>query len=84
MKAIILKSVNAWKGYKKRVPSRVSPGARAPRSSHTTRNVYSQLSGLEDVGFNDFINDDSFHEVMVKSALGEYKCDVGMSVERGC
>jgi len=31
--------------------------ARAPRSDNATRNVYSQLSGLEDVGFNDFIKD---------------------------
>ena len=31
--------------------------ARAPRSDNATRNVYSQLSGLEDVTFNDFIKD---------------------------
>jgi len=37
-------------------------GARAPRRAHATKNVYSprewQLSGLEDVGFNDFNKDD--------------------------
>ena len=36
VKALILESVNAWKNYKKRVPSRCSQGARAPRSAHTT------------------------------------------------
>ena len=51
VKALILESVNACKNYKKRVPSRVSRGARAPRSAYATRNVYSQLSGLEDVLF---------------------------------
>ena len=44
------------KNYKKRVPSRGSQGARAPRSANVTRNVYSQLLGLEDAGFNDFID----------------------------
>jgi len=39
--------------------------------------VYSQLSGLEDVGFNDFIKDDFIPE----GDRGEYKCDDGMSVE---
>ncbi len=58
MKALIL----AWKKYKKRVPPRSSQGARAPRSAHATRNVYSQLSGLEDVVVNDFIHDDFIPE----------------------
>ena len=54
-----------------------SQGARAPRSAHATRNVYSQLSGLEDVGFNDFIKNDFIPE----GDGGEYKCDAGMSVK---
>ena len=62
VKAIILESVNVWKNYKERVPSRGSQGARAPKSAHATRNVYSQLSGLEDVFFNDFMN--SFQMMM--------------------
>jgi hypothetical protein len=33
-----------------------------PRSDNATRNVYSQLSGLEDVVFNDFIKDDFIPE----------------------
>ena len=41
-------------------------GARAPRSTHATKNVYSprewQFSGLEDVAFNDFIKDDFIPE----------------------
>jgi len=61
VKALILESVNAWKNYKKRVPSRCSQGARAPRSAHATRNVYSQLSGLEDV-VNQFIKTDFIPE----------------------
>ena len=32
----------------------------APISAHSTRNVYSQLSGLEDVGFNDLIKAHDF------------------------
>ncbi len=55
MKALVLESVNACKNYKKWVPSRGSQGARAPSSAHTTTNLYSQLSGLEDVVLNDFI-----------------------------
>ena len=42
--------------------SRDSQGARAPRRAHATRNVYSQLSGLEDVVFTDFIKDDFIPE----------------------
>jgi hypothetical protein len=41
----------------KRVKSRGSQGSRASRRDHETRNVYSQLSGLEDTVFNDFIKD---------------------------
>ena len=37
VKALILESVNAWKDYKKRVPSRGSQGARAPRSATRRR-----------------------------------------------
>ena len=60
VKALILESVNAWKNKKNRVPSRSSQGARAPsppKSAHATRNVYAQLSGLENVVFDDFIKD---------------------------
>jgi hypothetical protein len=77
--------------------------------------VYSQLSGLEDVVFNDFIKDDCIpegddqvasgsaslldpvvleteeqmfdrkqNEHAILEALGEYKCDTGMSVEDVC
>jgi len=62
VKTLILKSVNTWKNYKKRVSPRGSQGACAPRSAQTTSNVYSQLSGLEDVVFNDFIKDDFIPE----------------------
>ena len=58
----ILESVNVWKNYKKRLPPRDSQGTRVSRNVHTTRNVYSQLSGLEDVVFNDFIKDDFIPE----------------------
>jgi len=62
VKALILESVNVWKNYKKRGPSRGSQGARAHRSVHARRNVYFQLSGLEDVVFNDFLQDDFIPE----------------------
>jgi hypothetical protein len=62
VKALILESVNAWKNDKKGVSSRGSQMARAPRSAHATRNIYSHLSGLEDVVFNDFIKDDFIPE----------------------
>ena len=52
VKALILEPVNVWKNYQKWVTSRGS----ATRSSNTTRKVYSQISGLENVIFNYFIN----------------------------
>ena len=59
VKALILESVNAWKNYKKRMPSRSTADVTRPsRSAQGRSNVPSQLSGLEDVGFNDFINKD--------------------------
>jgi hypothetical protein len=56
--------VNAWKNYKKRMPSRSSAGVatRPSRSAQGTSNVYSQLSGLEDVVFNDFIKNNCIPE----------------------
>ena len=45
-------------------------GVRGPRSAHTTRNVYSQLSGLADVVFNDFIKDDFISEGDGQAASG--------------
>ena len=113
VKALILESVSAWKNYKMRMPSRSSTGVTRPsRSAQGRSNVYSHLSGLEDVVFNDFIKDyfiqegdgqvvsgseslpdpvtletedqnlereKDEHDVL--EALGEYKCDAGMSVE---
>jgi hypothetical protein len=113
VKARILEYVNAWKNFKKRMPSRSSAGPTRPsRSAQGTSNVYYQLSGLEDVGFNYFIKDDFYpegdgqvasgsasipdsvaleteeqrlereqNERDVLEALGDYKCDAGMSVE---
>jgi hypothetical protein len=47
--------------YKKRMPS--SAGVTRPsRSAQGRSNVYSQLSGLEDMVFNDFIKDDFIPE----------------------
>ena len=63
VKALILESVNAWKNYKKRMPSSSSAGVTRPsRGGQGLRNVYSHLSGLEDVVFNDFIKDDFISE----------------------
>ncbi len=59
VKELILESVNAWENYKMRMLSRSSAGVTRPsRSAQGRSNVYSQLSGLEDVVFNDFIEDD--------------------------
>jgi hypothetical protein len=45
--------------HKKRIPSRSNAGVIRPsRSAQGSSNVYSQLSGLKDVVFNDFIKDD--------------------------
>ena len=63
VKARILEYINAWKNFKKRMPSRSSAGPKRPsRSAQGTSNVYYQLSGIEDVGFNYFIEDDFIPE----------------------
>jgi hypothetical protein len=52
-----------WKNYKKRIQSRSSADVPRPsRSAQGRSNVYSHLSGLEDVVFNDFIKDDFIQE----------------------
>jgi hypothetical protein len=55
----------------------------ASTSAQGRSNVYSQLSGLEGVVFNDLIKDDFIPECdnQVLEKLGEYKCDVGVSVD---
>ena len=59
VKALILESLKVWKNYKKRKARWSTAGVtRGSRSAQGTSNVYSQLSGLEDVVFNDFIEDD--------------------------
>ena len=108
--------MKVWKNYEKRNTRWSTAGVtRGSRSAQGTINVYSQLSGLEDVVFNDFIKDDFIpegggqvtsgnsgsgslpdpvvfeteeqilereqNERDVLDALGEYKCDAGMSVE---
>ena len=57
---------------------------RPTRSAQGSSHVCSQLSELEDVIFNDFIMDDFIqdeNEQEILEALGDYKCDAGMSVE---
>ncbi len=85
VKELILESVNARKNYKMRMPSRSSAGATRPsRSAHGRSYVYSQLSGLEDVGFNDFIKDDFIQEGDGQVASGSASLPdrvAGMSVE---
>ncbi len=58
VKELILESVNPWKNNKVRVSWRGGQGAHATRSAHATTNVYSQLWGLEDVGFHGFLRND--------------------------
>jgi hypothetical protein len=68
VKALILESVNVWKNFKKRVPSRGIQAARGPCDQpEKTRNVYSQLSGLEDWFSMISARMISFQKVMVKS-----------------
>ena len=63
VKAILLESVNTWKNFEKRMTSRNSTGVTLPRrNTQGKSNVYSQVSGLEDVVFNDFIKDDFIQE----------------------
>jgi hypothetical protein len=63
LRELILESGNVWKNYKKRMPSSSSAGVTRPRrGGQGLRNVYSHLSGLEDVVFNDFIKDDFISE----------------------
>ncbi len=62
VKALTLESVKSWKNYRmrKRKTLRLRNSTDATRTSRSVQgrsNVYSQLSGLEDVGFNDFIKD---------------------------
>ena len=59
VKALILESLKVWKNYKKRNARLSTAGVtRGSRSAQGTSHVYFQLSGLEDVVFNDFIKDD--------------------------
>ena len=43
VKTLILESVNSWKNYKYRVPSRGSQGARASRSAHDEERLLSTV-----------------------------------------
>jgi hypothetical protein len=56
----LLAVVARFKAFKKRVPSRTFVGKRPQRASasKTKSSVLSQLSGLENVLFNDFIDDE--------------------------
>ncbi len=90
VKEIILESLKAWKNYKKRNARWSCEGVtRGSRNAQDTSNVYSQLSGLEDVVFNDFIKDDFIPDmVMHKSCqvlylfLILYPGDRGTQLER--
>ena len=64
VKALILEySCQCVEELQDEMPSRSSAGVTRPSKSAQGRsNVYSQLSGLEDVGFNDFIEDFSIPE----------------------
>ncbi len=55
VKVLMLESVNVWKNYRKWMLLSSSTGATRPsRRAQGRSNVYTQLSGLEDVGFNGF------------------------------
>jgi hypothetical protein len=85
VKALIPETVNVWKNYKKRMPSRSSAGVTKPsRSAQGTSNVYSQFSGLPDPVASETEEqrlEREQNERDVFEALGDYKCDRGISVE---
>ena len=60
MEKFLLTVVARFKAFKKRVPSRTFAGKRPQRSSASKAksSVLSQISGLENVLFNDFIDDE--------------------------
>ena len=63
VQTLILESLKAWKNYNKRNARWSTTGVtRGSRSAQGTSNVYSQLSGLEDVVFNVFIKDEVIPE----------------------
>jgi len=59
VQGLLLAAINRFKAFKKRVPSRSCTGNRPQRASASkaTSSVLAQLSGLENVVFNDFIDD---------------------------
>jgi hypothetical protein len=60
---IILESLKVWKTYKKRNATWNTAGVtRGRKRAQVTSSVHSQLFGLEDVVFNDFIKDDFIPE----------------------
>ena len=85
MKALIPETVNVWKNYKKRMPSRSSAGVTKPsRSAQGTSNVYSQFSGLPDPVASETEEqrlEREQNERDVVETLGDYECDAEMSVE---
>ena len=84
VKARILEYINAWKNFKKRMPSRSSAGPKRPsRSAQDRSNVYSHLSGLEDVLFNDFIKDDFIPEGDGQVASGSASLPDSVALETG-
>jgi hypothetical protein len=63
--------LKAWTKWKKRNARWSTAGVtRGSRSAQGTSNVYSQLSGLEDVVFNDFLKDDFIPEADAQVVSG--------------
>ena len=71
VKELILEFLKVWKNYKKWNARGSTAGVtRGSRSAQGTSNVYSQLSGLENVVFNDFIKDDFIPEADAQVVSG--------------
>ena len=84
VKDLILEFVTVWKNFKKRVPSRGSQGPVRPASEATTRRGMFTLNSRDlKTGFQWFQQADTRKDQNERDleALGEYKCDSGMSVE---
>ena len=82
VKELILESLKVWKNYKKRNTRWSTAGVtRGSRSAQGTSNVYSQLSGLENVVFNDFIKDDFIPEADAQVVSGSASLPFPVVVE---
>ena len=82
VKTLMLESLKAWKNYKKRnarwSTAGVTPGSRSAQGTSNLLRVKFTLKVLET---EEQMLERKQNERDVLDALGDYKCDAGMSVE---